>query len=115
MRIKRGVHHVKRRKNILAKTVGFEFGRKNLIAAAQTAINHAGREAFKGRKEKKRFNKGLWNILINNGLRAINEKYSYSKFMNSLRTKNIALDRKVLSQLSKENKEVFGELVKKTM
>ena len=115
MRIKRGVHHVKRRKNILKKTKGFEFGRKNLIAAAKTAILHAGRNAFRGRKQKKRVNKGLWNIRINAGLKAINPEYSYSTFIHAVRTKNMELDRKVLSQLAGNNPEVFAELVKQVM
>lgn len=115
MRIKRGIHHAKRRKNILRKTKGFQFGRKNLIAAARIAIVKAGKNAYRGRKEKKRINKGLWNIRINAALKQINEKYSYSKFVNALHTKNIALDRKALSELAKNNFDVFSELVKKVM
>jgi large subunit ribosomal protein L20 len=115
MRIKRGLHHIKRRKNILKKTKGFQHGRNSLIAAARVAIIKAGKNAYRGRKEKKRINKGLWNIRINAALRQINEKYSYSKFMNALHTKNIALDRKALSELAKNNFEAFSELVKKVM
>ena len=115
MRIKRGLHHTKRRKNILKKTKGFQYGRNSLIAAARVAIIKAGKNAYRGKKEKKRINKGLWNIRINAALRQLNEKYSYSKFMNSLHTKNIALDRKVLSELAKNNFEAFSELVKKVM
>jgi len=115
MRIKRGVHHAKRRKNILKKAKGFEFGRKNLIAAAKTAIIKSGKNAYRGRKEKKRNNKALWNIRINAALKQINEKYSYYKFINALHKNNIALNRKVLSELAKDNFEVFSKLVKKVM
>lgn len=115
MRIKRGVHHVKRRKNILKKTKGFQHGRNSLIAAARVAIIKAGKNAYRGRKEKKRVNKGLWNIRINAGLKQINEKYSYSKFMNALHTKNIGLDRKALSELAKTNMDAFTALVKQVM
>jgi len=115
MRIKRGVHHVKRRKNILKKTKGFQHGRNSLIAAARVAIIKAGKNAYRGRKEKKRVNKGLWNIRINAALKQINEKYSYSKFMNALHTKSIGLDRKALSELAKNNMEAFTALVKQVM
>lgn len=115
MRIKRGVHHIKRRKNILKRTKGYQFGRKNLISSARTAILHAGVQAYKGRKEKKRVNKALWNVLINNGLKVVNPSYSYSKFMNKLRAQNSQLDRKVLSQLSKENHEIFAKVAEKVM
>ncbi len=115
MRVKRGVHHNKRRKNILKRVKGYQFGRKNLISSAKTAILHAGVQAYKGRKEKKRVNKALWNILINNGLKVINPSYNYSTFMNKLRKANSQLDRKALSQLSKENHEVFAKVVEKVM
>ncbi len=115
MRVKRGVHHIKRRKNILARTKGYQFGRKNLISYAKTAILHAGVQAFKGRKEKKRVNKALWNVLINNGLKLVNPSYSYSKFINKVRTSGSQLDRKVLSQLSKENHAIFSKLAEKIM
>ena len=115
MRVKRGVHHLKRRKNILEQVKGYQYGRKNLISYAKTAILHAGVQAFKGRKEKKRVNKALWNILINNGLKTVNEKYSYSKFMFKLRTAKSALDRKVLAQLSKENTVIFQKVAEQIM
>lgn len=115
MRIKRGVHHIKRRKNILKKVKGFQHGRNRLLAAARVAIIKAGKNAYRGRKEKKRANKGLWNIRINAGLKQIDAKYSYSKFVNALHLKNIKLDRKVLSELARTNMEAFTALVKKIM
>ncbi len=115
MRVKRGMHHLKRRKNILARVKGFQYGRKNLISYAKTAILHAGVQSFKGRKEKKRTNKALWNILINNGLKIVNPDYSYSKFMNKVRKSGSLLDRKVLSQLSKENHVIFAKVAEKMM
>lgn len=115
MRVKRGMHHLKRRKNILARTKGFQYGRKNLISYAKTAILHAGVQSFKGRKEKKRVNKALWNVLINNGLKLVNPKFSYSKFINKVRVFGSLLDRKVLSQLSKENHVIFAKIAEKMM
>lgn len=115
MRVKRGVHHLKRRKNILARVKGFQYGRKNLISYAKTAILHAGVQSFKGRKEKKRVNKALWNVLINNGLKIVNPAFSYSKFMNKVRKSGSLLDRKVLAQLSKENHIIFSKVAEKMM
>lgn len=115
MRVKRGQHHLKRRKNILARVKGYQYGRKNLISYAKTAILHAGVQSYKGRKEKKRVNKALWNVLINNGLKLVNPEYSYSKFMNKVRKSGSELDRKALSQLSKENHVIFAKLAEKMM
>jgi large subunit ribosomal protein L20 len=36
----------------------------------------------------------------------------YTTFINLMKTKNIELDRKVLSQMAMENPEVFAKLVK---
>ena len=109
------MHHLKRRKNILARVKGFQFGRKNLISYAKTAILHAGVQSFKGRKEKKRVNKALWNVLINNGLKLVNPEYSYSKFIGKVRKSGSLLDRKVLSQLSKDNHAVFAKVAEQIM
>ena len=52
-RVKRGTSHVKRRNNILAKTKGYKWGRKNLIKQAQEAVVKAGVHAYVDRKKKK--------------------------------------------------------------
>ena len=40
-RVKRGIIHTKKRHNILSKTKGFKWGRKNLIRLASTATTKA--------------------------------------------------------------------------
>ena len=46
--------HAKRRRNLLAKTKGYMWGRKSKIKLARTAVLKAGVNAYKGRKQKKR-------------------------------------------------------------
>ena len=45
-RVKRGVIKMKRRRNILAQTKGYRFGRSTKEAAAKEAIKKAGSYAF---------------------------------------------------------------------
>lgn len=108
-RVKRGTHRIKRRKNILARTKGMMWGRKSKITLAKTAAIKAGDQAFKGRKLKKRDNRALMQIRINAAARE--NGTTYSKLINILKKKNVALDRKVLSQIASDYPAVFAKLV----
>ena len=108
-RVKRGTNHVKKRKKLLAKTKGYKWGRKNKIKHAKEAVIHAGVHAFVDRRKKKRVNRGLWNIKINAFVRE--HDLSYSKFIAALKKNNIEVDRKILADLSENNKEVMKAIV----
>lgn len=100
----------KRRKNILAQTKGYRFGRKSKERVAHEAIHHAGIYAFKHRRAKKREMRQLFTLRINAGVREMG--LSYSKFIGALKKANIALDRKSLSTLAKDYPEAFERLTK---
>ena len=104
-RVKRGTTHVKRRKKLLQKTKGFKWGRKNLIRLATTASIKAGAHAFVDRRKKKRTRRALWQIKIGAFVRE--HGFSYSKFIHALKTERIELDRKILADLSENNKGVM--------
>jgi len=108
-RVKRGVNHVKKRKTLLAKTKGYKWGAKNKIKRAKEAILHAGAHAFVDRRKKKRVNRALWNIKINAFVRQ--HGLSYSKFIDILKKSNIEIDRKILADLSQNNKEVMASII----
>ncbi|MDP2648529.1 MAG: 50S ribosomal protein L20 [Patescibacteria group bacterium] len=107
-RVKRGTTKNKRRKNILAQTKGYRFGRKSKERVAKEAIRHAGAHAFRHRRAKKREFRSLWAIRINASARE--NGFSYSKFINALKKKSIALDRKSLAALAKDYPDVFVRL-----
>ena len=108
-RVKRGPNHVKKRKILLAKTKGYKWGRNSKIKQMKEAVLHAGAHAFMDRKKKKRVNRGLWQIKINAFVRE--HGLSYSKFIGALKKNNIEVDRKVLADLSQNNKEVMAAVV----
>lgn len=110
-RVKRGIQVKKTHKNLLKKTKGFRHGRKNLVKKARQAVLKAGQYAYRDRRAKKRTFRQLWIIQINAACRQNDIKYS--TFMNGLKNKKIELDRKVLSQIARENPEEFTKLVKK--
>ncbi len=108
-RVKRGVMHSKRRKNLLKKTKGFQRGRKKLIKLATTAAMKAGANAFKDRRLKKRSARALWQVQLNAAVRE--HGLSYSKFIALLKTANIGLDRKVLSEIAKKEPAIFAKII----
>ena len=108
-RVKRGTIAHKRRKNVLEDTKGFRWGRKSKFKLAKQALMKAWTYAFRDRKAKKRSMRRLWNISINNGCRK--NGTTYSEFVNLLKNSNVELNRKVLSDLAKENPEVFAKVV----
>ena len=110
-RVKRGVLKTKTRRNVLKQTKGFRLNRRNKEAAAIEAIMHAGANAFAHRRDKKGDFRRLWNVRINAMLRANGS--TYSKFIDKLNKKNVAINRKMLSTLAEENPETFKRLLSK--
>lgn len=110
-RVKRGTMHVKKRRALRKAAKGFMWSRKSTIRQAKTAILKAGVDAFKGRKEKKRDYRALWQIRISNAVKPFG--LSYSRFMGALKKHNITLDRKVLADIAVNNPTTFKALVEK--
>jgi len=110
-RVKRGKIARKKRAKILKLTKGFRWGRKSKERAAKEALLHALPRAFRGRKEKKRNYRRLWQTQINAAVRV--QGLTYSKFIAGLKKQNIILDRKILAELAKTEPKVFGKIVEK--
>jgi large subunit ribosomal protein L20 len=109
-RVKRGVIKRRRHKKILKLAKGYKLGRSKLFRQAQEAVIHAGADAYKGRKEKKRQMRSLWITRLSAALKS--HGLSYSKFINLLKIKNIELDRKILSEIAKDDPGTFTQIIK---
>lgn len=110
-RIKRGVIASKHRRKTLKYTKGFRWGRKSKERAAKEALLHAWSHAFRGRKEKKRNFRALWNVRINASARTNGMKYS--ELINKLKKANVRLDRKTLADLALNEPKVFAKVLEK--
>ncbi len=108
-RVKKGINALKTRRNVLKQVKGYRFGRSKKEKQAYEAIAHAGTYAFAHRRDKKGDFRRLWNIRINSVLHT--SGLSYSKFIDSLKKKNIALNRKMLSEIAAGKPETFSRLV----
>lgn len=110
-RVKRGIAAHKRRKNLLKHAKGFKYARSKKYRAAKEAMLHAWSHSYRGRKQKKRDFRRLWQIKINAACRA--HGLSYSQFINQLKKNNIELDRKILADLAEKEPKVFSEVLKR--
>jgi large subunit ribosomal protein L20 len=108
-RVKRGVITRRRHKKVLKRAKGFLGRRSKTFRAASEALMHAGRYAWEHRRLKKRDFRALWNTRISAGL--LPYDISYSKFIGGLKKADIALNRKMLSELAAKNPEIFKAIV----
>ena len=108
-RVKRGVVATRKREKLLRLTKGFRWGRKSKERAAREALLHALPRALRGRKEKKREYRSLWQTKINAGARQ--HGTTYRDLIAGLKKREIALDRKILAVLAEHEPEVFAVIV----
>ena len=78
-RVKRGNVARKRRKKILKANKGYQGSLSKLFRPAQQAYLHAGNNAYRDRRLKKREFRRLWIVRLNAALNEHN--ISYSKFI----------------------------------
>lgn len=108
-RVKRGTVTKKRHKRLLKQTKGFWGQRKNIFKRAKETLMRAWAYAFKGRKLRKRDMRSLFITRITAAARQ--NGMSYSKLIHGLAQSEIALNRKMLSQLAIYEPEAFTQLV----
>ena len=109
VRVKRGTISHKKRKHLLEHVKGFHWGRKSKFRLAKQALMKAWSYAYRDRKVRKRSFRQLWQIQISAASRK--SGLSYSRLMHLLKQKNIALDRKILSEIAREKPEIFEKIV----
>ena len=108
-RVKRGVTAHARHKKVLKQAEGFYGRRKNTIRTAKAAVDKAGQYAYRDRRVKKRNFRALWIQRINAAVR--DHGLTYGRFIDGLSKAEIAVDRKVLSDLAITEPAAFAVLV----
>jgi large subunit ribosomal protein L20 len=108
-RVKGATNALKRRRNVLSQAKGFRFGRRNKEKLAREALKHAAKYSFNHRKDKKSDNRRLWQVRINAALRELG--FTYSKLIAAMKSKNMEVDRKILSDLAQNNPDSFKRAV----
>ena len=109
VRVKRGNVARNRRNKVLKIAKGFRGTHSKLFRMANQQVMKALRYAYVGRKRRKREFRSLWIVRIN---AAVREKgTTYSSFIRDLKNSKVAVNRKMLAQISVLDAQCFGKVV----
>ena len=111
-RVTKSVTAKSKHKKVLKSTRGHYGARSRLYKTAKQSNIKSLQYAFRDRKNKKRSFRALWISRINAASR--NLGVPYSKFINGMSSKNINLDRKILSEIAANDINTFEVILKKS-
>ena len=109
VRVKRGNVARNRRNKILKIAKGFRGTHSKLFRMANQQVMKALKYSYVGRKRRKRDFRNLWIIRINAAVRE--NGINYSSFISNLKQSNVALNRKMLSQLAVLDKPCLKKII----
>ena len=108
-RVTKSVTARAKHKKVLSATKGHYGARSRLFKTAKQSNIKSLQYAFRDRKNRKRAFRALWISRINAGSRSFG--VSYSILMNGLIKNNIAINRKILSELAISDTSTFEKIV----
>lgn len=108
-RVKRAMNARKYHKKILKLAKGYYGGKSKLFKTANESVIRALRNAYVGRRLKKRDFRQMWIARINAAARL--SGLSYSRFMNGIKLAGIDINRKMLSEIAINDPKAFADLV----
>ena len=108
-RVKKAMNARKKHKKVLKLAKGFRGSRSKLYRPANYFVMKALKNAYIGRKLKKRDFRKLWIQRINAAARM--NGISYSRLMNGLKLAGIEVNRKMLSEMAIQDPQGFAKLV----
>lgn len=110
MRVKRGVSSHNRHQTIRSATKGMTRPNRVSVKRGRQTITKALQFSYRDRRNRKRTFRELWNARINAAARL--HGTTYSKLIVALKTANISLDRKILSELAVREPKAFEAVIK---
>tara|TARA_B100000963_G_scaffold17140_1_gene13088 strand:- start:6907 stop:7254 length:348 start_codon:yes stop_codon:yes gene_type:complete len=109
-RVTKSVTAKAKHKKVLNATKGHYGARSRLYKTAKQSNIKSLQYSFRDRKNKKRSFRSLWIARINAGAREIG--VPYSKLINGLIKNEIAIDRKILSDIAINDSSTFEKIVR---
>lgn len=109
-RIKRGVRAHRRHRKVVKAAKGYRGLRSKNFRQAKNAVMKAGINSYRDRRLKKRTFRSLWIARISAACRPLG--VSYSRLIDGLNKKGIAVNRKMLSELAIHEPKAFEAVVK---
>ena len=107
-RVKRAVNSRKNHKKVLKLAKGYYGGKSKLFKTANESVIRALRNAYVGRKLKKRDYRRLWIARINAAARM--NGLTYSQLISGLKKANVAINRKMLAEIAVSDSKAFAEI-----
>ena len=107
-RVKGGTVSRARRKKVLKLAKGYFGSKHTLYKTANEQVMHSFRYAFNDRRKLKGNMRKIWITRINAAARM--NDLSYSRLMHGLKLANIAINRKMLSEMAILDAEGFTKL-----
>jgi large subunit ribosomal protein L20 len=107
-RAKKGFKARRRRNKILKHASGYHSARSRLYAYAKEVVMKAWVYSYAHRRRRKRDFRRLWITRINAAART--NGTSYSRLMHGLKQANVAIDRKILSELAVSDPAAFTKV-----
>lgn len=108
-RVRKGAARHQAKKRVLKAVKGYRGARGRQYRLAKEAVVRAAVNARIGRKLRKRDFRGLWIIRINAACRQ--RQIRYSQFINGCKKANIAVNRKMLSEIALADPAGFDAIV----
>ena len=107
-RVKRAVNSRKNHKKVLKLAKGYYGGKSRLFKTANKSVIRALRNAYVGRRLKKRDFRRLWITRISAAAKL--NGMNYSTLMNGLKKAGVTLNRKMLSEIAISDPAAFTQL-----
>ncbi|MDB4661733.1 50S ribosomal protein L20 [Gammaproteobacteria bacterium] len=108
-RVTKSVTAKAKHKKVLSATKGHYGARSRLFRTAKQSNIKSLQYAFRDRKNRKRSFRSLWISRINAGTRELG--VSYSSLIDGMTKKDIAINRKILSDLAISDSSTFKKIV----
>ena len=105
MRVQRGVTARARHNKIRKATKGMTLAHRSSVRRGKQAVVRSLENAYNDRRNKKRTFRQLWNTRINAAARE--NGTTYSVLINNMKTSNITVNRKMLSELAVNDPAAF--------
>lgn len=103
------VAHHRKVKRMLKRAKGYYGARSKLLSPARDTVLRAGAFATRDRRARKRSFRALWITRLTAAVRQ--RGLSYSRFMYGLKLANVALNRKMLSEIAIADAAAFDKIV----
>ena len=110
-RVRRGPKGHRRKNKILRLAKGFHFDRRKKIRHAMPTVERALHNSYRSRRLFKRDIRALWITRISAAAKLLDT--SYSKLIGDLKSRNIELNRKMLSEIAATDMDGFKVIANK--